>query len=281
LQPRWQQATFLPPLSGFVLQTPRAEEMAHLTHGRRAALEGLARILDADAPEELFSGPAPDAAFLYALLAETAGARSSTYYWEICRTARRRGVTPEYVVDRAVVLLATMEERRRADLYRILGVPALASGEVIRQRWLDLAKQHHPDTGGDGALFRQAKEAYEILRDPTRRAEYERFWQRALGPFERVRHEDPPPRAAARGSLRAWPRAVPALSAAPIEAVRASGVGAVQARLATLLAPVGAREIEALRAEVAASIGALEALREELQTLARLKCVLDGRGSAG
>jgi hypothetical protein len=28
-------------------------------------------------------------------------------------------VTPEYVVDRAVVLLATIEERRRADLYRI------------------------------------------------------------------------------------------------------------------------------------------------------------------
>lgn len=153
---------------------------------RRAALDGLSRILDAGALEELFIGPDDEAAFLYDLLVEAARARSSTYYWEICRTARRRGVTPDYVVDRAVVLLASMAERRRTDLYRILGVPPLSSGETIRQRWLDVAKTSHPDTGGDVTRFRQAKEAYEILRDPDRRAEYEKFWLRALGPFERV-----------------------------------------------------------------------------------------------
>jgi hypothetical protein len=153
---------------------------------RRAALEGLARILDADAPEELFGGGEEDASFLYGLLADTIRARSSSYYWEICRTARRRGVTPEYVVDRAAVLYAAIKERRRTDLYRILGVPALASGDAIRHRWLEVAKRHHPDVGGDAARFRQAKQAYEVLRDPARRAEYERFWVRALGPFERV-----------------------------------------------------------------------------------------------
>src|SRR5262245_33644227 len=153
---------------------------------RRAALDGLSRILDAGAPEELFAGDDDEAAFLYDLLGETARARNSTYYWEICRTARKRGVTPDYVIDRAVVLLAAINERRRTDLYRILGVPPLATGEAVRHRWLELAKRHHPDVGGDAARFRQAKQAYEVLSDPERRLEYERFWVRALGPFERL-----------------------------------------------------------------------------------------------
>src|SRR5438128_2147158 len=125
--------------------------------GRRAALDGLARILDAGAPEELFAGPEEEAHFLYGLLVDTARARASAHYWEICRTARRRGVTPEYVVDRAAVLLATIEERRRTDLYRILGVRPLSSGETIREHWLELARQHHPDVGGDGGRGRRPR----------------------------------------------------------------------------------------------------------------------------
>jgi hypothetical protein len=153
---------------------------------RRAALDGLGRILDAGGLEELFTGPDDEAAFLYDLLVDVARGRSSSCYWEICRTARRRGLTPEFVTDRAVVLLASMEERRRTDLYRILGAAPLSSADMLRQRWLDFAKTGHPDVGGDAGRFRQVKEAYEILRDPDRRSEYERFWVRALGPFERV-----------------------------------------------------------------------------------------------
>jgi curved DNA-binding protein CbpA len=157
-----------------------------MTRNRRAVLDGLGRMLDAAGLEELFTGPDDDALFVYDLLTEAARARSSSYYWEICRTARRRGVTPEYVVDRAAVLLAAIDERRRTDLYRVIGVPPLSSAEVIRQRYLDVAKQSHPDTGGDGIRFRQVKESYEILRDAERRAEYERFWLRAIGPIDRV-----------------------------------------------------------------------------------------------
>jgi hypothetical protein len=160
---------------------------------RRAALDGLSKIMDAAAPEDLFTGSEDEALFLYELLGETIKGRSSSYYWEICRTARRRGVTPEYVVDRASVLQGAMLERRRTDLYRILSVPPLASDEMIRLRWLEVAKRHHPDVGGDADTFRHAKQAYEVLRDATRRAEYERFWLRALGPFERVMPHDEAP----------------------------------------------------------------------------------------
>jgi len=157
---------------------------------RRAALDGLGKILDAGALEELFTGPAEEALFLYDLLHDATQGRGSTYYWEIVRTARLRGVSPEYVIDRAVVLHATMVERRRTDLYRILGVPPLSSNDAIRRRWLEIAKVHHPDVGGDVAVFRLAKQAYDVLSDATRRGDYERFWLRALGPFERVAPAD-------------------------------------------------------------------------------------------
>jgi hypothetical protein len=157
---------------------------------RRATLEGLARMLDASGLEELFGGPDDEARYLYHLLHEVVRGRTSPYYWEICRTGRRRGVTPEYVIDRASVLLASIEERRRTDIYRVLGVPALANEDMIKQRWHEVAKQLHPDVGGNPAQFRQVKEAYEILRDGGRRVEYERFWLRAVGPVARLTDGD-------------------------------------------------------------------------------------------
>jgi len=254
--------------------------------GRRAALDGLARILDAGAPEELFTGPEDEAHFLYGLLVDTARARASAHYWEICRTARRRSVTPDYVVDRAAVLLATIEERRRTDLYRILGVPPLSSGETIREHWLELAKRHHPDVGGDGTRFRQAQQAYEILRDPARRAEYERFWLRALGPFERVApREDLPPLEVTAAAVRAARPVVagPPHPAAPAAAepppaasiMEPAGVGALLARVAALLAPVRADDLERLRAELASATAELERVRDQLHTLASLKHALE------
>jgi len=246
---------------------------------RRAALEGLVRILDAGAPEELFTGPEDDAIFLYDLLVDIARARGSRHYWEICRTARRRGVTPEYVSDRAVVLLSTIEERRRADLYRILGVPPLASGETIRQHWLDVVKRHHPDAGGDGARFRQAQQAYEILRDAVRRLEYERFWLRALGPFERVAaREETPHLDTMRASVRSRPRAAseerrPAAEVTEPPAAP-DGLRDVVSRLDALLAPIRVADVERIRADLGRSIAELESLRAGLQTLATMKVAL-------
>jgi hypothetical protein len=255
--------------------------------GRRAALDGLARILDAEAPEELFTGPEEEAHFLYGLLVDAARARASKHYWEICRMARRRSVTPDYVVDRAAVLLATIEERRRTDLYRILGVPPLSSGETIREHWLERAKRHHPDVGGDGARFRQAQQAYEILRDPARRAEYERFWLRALGPFERVApREDLPPLgvmaatvcAARHAPAEGPPHPTPPAAAAPeppASVAESAGVSGLLARLAALLAPVGADELERLRADLASTTAELEHARDQLRMLASLKDALE------
>src|SRR4029078_7892770 len=72
----------------------------------------------------------------------------------------------------------------------VLGVPPLASEEVIKLRWHEVAKALHPDVGGDPGRCRQLKEAYEILRDAGRRSEYERFWLRAVGPIARLADGD-------------------------------------------------------------------------------------------
>lgn len=248
---------------------------------RRAALEGLGRILDAGAPEDLFTGSDEEATFLYELLADTARARASSHYWEICRTARRRGVTPEYVVDRASVLLAAIVERRRTDLYRVLGVSPLASGEMIRERWLHVAKRLHPDTGGDAARFRQAKQAYEALRDPDRRAEYERFWLRALGPFERVAPADDGPLIEARSPApeeRAVSEDHTARDAGGgagidrrIVLPRGQGVSALLHRVAAALAPVEEAHLRALASEVDVVVAELESIRDQLRAVGELK----------
>lgn len=264
------------------------------TGSRRAILEGLARILDTGGLEELFAGPDDEALFLYRLLHDVARGRASQVYWEICRTGRRRGVTPEYVVDRASVLLASVDERRRADIYRILGVPPLASDETIRQRWLDVAKQAHPDVGGDPAAFRQAKEAYEILRDPARRADYERFWLRAIGPIARLVFDDdgvpaaqPPPSIAIRSQperrVVMVAKRTTSVSAAgdgtPSESVRmlheaAARLSELQSRLDRHLAAAGVADFATLHALVARVEHVLAPVAAE--EIARLRAEVDG-----
>ncbi len=46
---------------------------------------------------------------------------------------------------------------------RLLGVSADATQEEIRRAFHDLAKKHHPDTGGDVAKFRDLMAAYRFL----------------------------------------------------------------------------------------------------------------------
>jgi len=251
---------------------------------RRAALDGLTRILDAGALEDLFTGPDADATFMYDLLVEVARGRGSACYWEVCRTARRRGVSPEYVVDRAAVLLASIDERRRIDAYRILGVDGLASPEAIRHRWLEFAKTGHPDVGGDAARFRRVKQAYELLRDPERRGEYERYWLRALGPFERVvpREQDlePPVRRESGGERRlamVGKRGAVAESppvpepAPPPEAV---SLAQVIGRVRSVVHEIDAGELSAVRARLASEIEGLEALHDHLTRLLAVKRTL-------
>jgi molecular chaperone DnaJ len=65
------------------------------------------------------------------------------------------------------------------DYYEILAVERTADGEAIKKAYRKLALQYHPDrNGGDKEAeekFKEATEAYEVLRDPDKRATYDRF----------------------------------------------------------------------------------------------------------
>jgi curved DNA-binding protein len=57
--------------------------------------------------------------------------------------------------------------------YETLGVAKTATPEELKSAFRKLAKQHHPDLGGDAAKFQQINEAYETLSDPQKRAHYD------------------------------------------------------------------------------------------------------------
>lgn len=62
--------------------------------------------------------------------------------------------------------------------YEILGVSKDADAKTIKKAYRDLAKEHHPDKGGDEEKFKAISKAYETLGDEAKRAEYDNPTQR-------------------------------------------------------------------------------------------------------
>ncbi|MEK7464147.1 MAG: DnaJ C-terminal domain-containing protein [Patescibacteria group bacterium] len=62
------------------------------------------------------------------------------------------------------------------DYYKILGVEKSASKEDIKKAFRKLAHEHHPDKNkGEDAKFKEINEAYTVLSDDQKRAQYDRF----------------------------------------------------------------------------------------------------------
>ena len=72
----------------------------------------------------------------------------------------------------------------KRDYYEVLGVNQNTNIEEIKKAYRKLALKHHPDRNpGDQAAearFREATEAYQILSDPERRGQYDRFGHAAF-----------------------------------------------------------------------------------------------------
>ncbi len=61
------------------------------------------------------------------------------------------------------------------DYYQVLGVPKTASQEEIKKAFHKLAHKYHPDKGGDEKKFKEINEAYQVLSNTEKRAQYDKF----------------------------------------------------------------------------------------------------------
>ncbi len=64
------------------------------------------------------------------------------------------------------------------DYYQTLGVARDVSKDDLKKAYRKLARKYHPDVSKETdaeAKFKELGEAYEVLKDPEKRAQYDQF----------------------------------------------------------------------------------------------------------
>lgn len=70
----------------------------------------------------------------------------------------------------------------KRDYYEVLGVQKNASADEIKKAFRKAAVKYHPDKeGGDEAKFKEINEAYEVLKDDSKRQRYDQFGHAGVG----------------------------------------------------------------------------------------------------
>ena len=69
----------------------------------------------------------------------------------------------------------------KRDYYEVLGVNRSASADEVKKAFRRAAVKHHPDRGGNEADFKEINEAYEVLKDSSKRQRYDQFGHAGVG----------------------------------------------------------------------------------------------------
>jgi|688.fasta_scaffold949760_2 DnaJ-class molecular chaperone len=59
------------------------------------------------------------------------------------------------------------------DPYQTLGILSIATDKDIKEAFRKLARIHHPDAGGDPAVFIKIQDSYSMIGDPVKRAVFD------------------------------------------------------------------------------------------------------------
>ena len=70
------------------------------------------------------------------------------------------------------------------NLYEELGLTKNATKSEIKSAYRYLVKQHHPDTGGEKERFLAIQNAWEILNDPIKKAQYDKNFFTSSSSFD-------------------------------------------------------------------------------------------------
>lgn len=66
----------------------------------------------------------------------------------------------------------------KRDYYEVLGISKTATDDEIKKAYRQMAKKYHPDTSTEENAqekFKEVQEAYEVLKDPQKRANYDKY----------------------------------------------------------------------------------------------------------
>lgn len=69
----------------------------------------------------------------------------------------------------------------KRDYYEVLGIGKSASDDEIKKAFRKKAIEFHPDRGGDETKFKEVNEAYEVLKDSSKRQRYDQFGHAGVG----------------------------------------------------------------------------------------------------
>jgi hypothetical protein len=86
--------------------------------------------------------------------------------WALCRTLDalrqiERDGSPS-LINRAFKGFAALPDPNTKKWWEVLNLPETADDVTIRRTYLQLAKQYHPDAGGDAVMFDQVQKAYDL-----------------------------------------------------------------------------------------------------------------------